>query len=248
MTMFCVNGFCQQTDPEPVSGRNLTKDYIQRNILYPKADLEQNRSGSVVVAFNVKKDGTCSDYRIASSFSDAASVVAMDMVKRILWNAGKVNGVPVDSETQYQVDFSTKTYNRYWKKHHRAEIPLQLEADSSYKIFSLHQLEENAIPYFENGISMAEYIAGNLKYPESAKASEIQGTVRLKFVVETDGSVSNITIEKSVGGGCDNEAVRLIQETRWIPAIKDGKYVRSRNEQDITFRIGNRNFQDGNSY
>ena len=72
--------------------------------------------------------------------------------------------------------------------------------------------------------------------------------MRLSFVVETDGSVSNITVVNSVGGGCDNEAIRLIQGTIWIPAEKNNKYVRSMGMQDITFSIGNRNFQDGNNY
>ena len=95
---------------------------------------------------------------------------------------------------------------------------------------------------------MANFIYHNMKNPAEAKEREIQGTVRLSFVVETNGSVSNIVIVNSVGGGCDNEAIRLLQETIWIPAEKNGKYVRSTNMQDITFSIGKRNFQDGNSY
>ena len=67
-------------------------------------------------------------------------------------------------------------------------------------------------------------------------------------MVEADGAISNILVEQSVGGGCDNEAIRLMEGTRWIPAVKSGQYVRSRNEQEITFNFGTRNYQDGNSY
>jgi protein TonB len=95
---------------------------------------------------------------------------------------------------------------------------------------------------------MGKFIATHLKFPAEAKEREIQGTVRMSFVVETDGSVSNIVIVNSVGGGCDIEAIRLLEETVWIPAEKNGKYVRSSNMQDITFSIGAHNFQDGNSY
>ena len=105
-----------------------------------------------------------------------------------------------------------------------------------------------ARPYFTDGINMPQYIQKNLQFPAEAKEREIQGTVRLSFVVETDGSVSNIVVVNSVGGGCDNEAIRLLQETIWIPAEKNGKYVRSTGMQDITFSIGAHNFQDGNSY
>ena len=95
---------------------------------------------------------------------------------------------------------------------------------------------------------MTNYLLNNLSYPESAKLGEISGTVRLSFVVETDGAISNIIVENTVGGGCDNEAIRLMEGTHWIPAVKDGKYVRSRNEQEITFNFGTRNYQDGHSY
>ena len=126
--------------------------------------------------------------------------------------------------------------------------PLTLEADTSYIIYEYKQLEEVAKPYFSNGDNIGQYIAKNIQVPAEAKEREIQGTVRLSFVVETDGSVSNIVVVNSVGGGCDNEAVRLLQNTIWIPAEKNGKYVRSTNMQDITFNIGAHNFQDGNSY
>ena len=95
---------------------------------------------------------------------------------------------------------------------------------------------------------MAKYIATHLKFPAEAKEREIQGTVRLNFVVETDGTASNIVVVNSVGGGCDQEAIRLLQETIWIPAQKNEKYVRSHNMQDITFTIGNREFQDGYNF
>ena len=123
-----------------------------------------------------------------------------------------------------------------------------MEADTSYTIYDYRQLEEVAKPYFADGSNIANYIYSNLRFPTEAKEREIQGTVRLSFVIEKDGSISNIIVVNSVGGGCDNEAVRLMEETVWLPAEKNGKYVRSNSMQDITFTIGNRNFQDGNSY
>ncbi len=154
----------------------------------------------------------------------------------------------VESDMEYEVEYSARAYKRYWKKHERVEVPLVLDADSSYQVFETRQLEEMAKPYFADGSNMAQYIVNNLQYPDAAKMAEVHGTVRLSFVVETNGNVSNITIDKSVGAGCDNEAIRLLQNTHWIPAVRNGKYVRSHNVQDITFTIGARNFQDGNSY
>ena len=239
----------QNKEPEPVAGKTLTKDYITRNLVYPEADLQQNRNGKVVVGLHIDKDGQTSNYTVKSTFSEEASPVALKLVKTILWNPALHIGIPTDSDFEYEVDFNVKSYNRYWKRHERVSVPLTLEADDSNTVYEEYrQLEELARPYFAEGGNIGSYIAHNLKFPAEAKEREIQGTVRLSFVVETDGTVSNIVVVNSVGGGCDNEAIRLMQETHWIPAEKGGKYVRSRNMQDITFSIGNRNFQDGNSY
>ena len=238
----------QITAPEPIAGHALTKEYITQNLVYPVADLEQGISGKVVVGFHVDAQGNANQYAVKSSFSEAASAVALHLVKTILWRPALNIGVPIEYDTDYEVDFNAKSYKRYWKRHERLSAPLTLEADTSYKIYDYKQLEEVAKPYFADGSNMANYIFHSLKFPAEAKEREIQGTVRLSFVVETDGSVSNIVVVNSVGGGCDNEAVRLLQETIWIPAEKNGKYVRSNNMQDITFSIGNRNFQDGNTY
>lgn len=238
----------QVTEPEPVCGKALTKDYITQNLVYPQSDLDQGNSGAVVVSFHIDKDGNASQYAVKSSFSEAASPIALHLVKTILWKPALNIGIPTEYDYEYEIDFNAKSYKRHWKRHERPSVPLTLEADTSYKIYEYKQLNEVAKPYFADGSNMGKYIATNLKFPDAAKEREIQGTVRLSFVVETNGSVSNIVIVNSVGGGCDNEAIRLIQETVWVPAEKNGKYVRSHNMQDITFSIGNRNFQDGNNY
>ena len=243
-----ATAFAQINPATPKSGHGLTEEFILQNQHYPEAELEAKKSGDVVVAFHLDDKGNGSDYQIKASFSEAANADALDLVRKILWEPATQNMLPIAVDMDYTVKYHAKSYKRYWKKHERVEIPLTLEADNSYKIYELHQLEETAKPYFADGSNMANYILNNLEYPEAAKATEVSGTVTLSFIVETDGSVSNITIKNSVGGGCDNEAIRLLQGTHWIPAVKNGKYVRSHNTQDITFNIGSRHYQDGNSY
>lgn len=238
----------QVTAPEPISGQSLTKEYITQHLIYPETDLQQGYSGKVTISLHTDPQGVATKHAVKSSFSEAASPIALHLVKTILWKPALINGLPSDYDFEYEVDFNAKSYKRYWKRHERLTAPLTLEADTSYKVYEYRQLEEIAKPYFADGGNMAQYISKNLKFPPEAKEREIQGTVRLSFVVETDGTLSNIVIVNSVGGGCDNEAIRLLQNTIWIPAEKNGKYVRSTSMQDITFSIGNHNFQDGNSY
>ena len=238
----------QVTLPEPLAGKTVTKEYFTQNLVYPASYLRQGISGKVVLGFHVDKDGNASDYKVKSTFSKAASQEAIRLVKTIIWKPALINGLPTEYDFDYEVEFNARSYKRHWRRNERLKAPLNLEADSSNIIYEYKQLNEVAKAYFADGGNMGKYIASNLVFPDAAKEREIQGTVRLSFVVETDGSVSNIVIVNSVGGGCDNEAIRLMQGTIWIPAEKNGKYVRSHNMQDITFNIGHRNFQDGNSY
>ena len=241
-------GFAQVNHATPKSGYQLTEDFIRQNLVYPEADLQAGNKGKVVVAFHLDEQGNGSDYHIVSSFSEAANDNALDLVRKIIWNPATRDMLPVESDMDYEVEYNARAYKRYWRNHERVTVPLTKQADDSYRIYGMRQLEEAAKPYFADGKTMAQYILANLKYPEAAKMTEVSGTVRLEFVVETDGSVSNIVVQKSVGGGCDNEAIRLLQDTHWIPALKNDQYVRSHNTQDITFNIGSRNFQDGNAY
>jgi TonB family protein len=241
-------GFAQINHATPKAGHLVTEEFIQQNLLYPESDLDVGNKGKVVVTFHLDDKGNGSNYQIKESFSEAANGNALDLVKKILWNPATKNMLPIESDMEYAVEYNAKAYKRYWKKRERVAVPLAMEVDSSYQIYELRQLEEAAKPYFADGSTMPNYILSNLKYPEAAKVGEIHGTVRLSFVVETDGNVSNITVLNSVGGGCDNEAIRLLQNTHWVPAVKNGKYVRSFNKQDITFNFGERNYQDGNAY
>lgn len=80
-------------------------------------------------------------------------------------------------------------------------------------------VEEN--PEFPGGTAkLLEYVQKNLKYPMMARESDIQGRVFVGFVVEKDGSISNVRVLRGIGGGCDEEAVRVVQT---LPKFKPGK-------------------------
>ena len=171
----------QITAPEPLAGKALTKEYIMQNMVYPEADLQKGNNGKVIISLHVDANGAGSQYAIKSSFSEAASQNALHLVKTILWKPALDVGIPVNYDTEYEVDYNTKNYKRYWKRHERLVAPLTLEVDTSYKIYEYKQLEEVAKPYFADGGNMGNYIAKNLQFPAEAKEREIQGTVRLSF-------------------------------------------------------------------
>lgn len=83
------------------------------------------------------------------------------------------------------------------------------------------------MPEFAGGMqAMYNYITQNLQYPKLAKESGLTGRVILAFVVNADGSISDINIMQGIGFGCDDEAMRVISEMpNWNPGIQNGTKV-----------------------
>ena len=80
------------------------------------------------------------------------------------------------------------------------------------------------MPSFPGGeAKLMEYVAKNVKYPQIARETGIQGRVFVNFVVEPDGSVSNVTVLRGIGGGCDEEAMRVVKNMpKWKPGKQRG--------------------------
>jgi TonB family protein len=72
-----------------------------------------------------------------------------------------------------------------------------------------------------------KFLSKNLKYPELAREKDIEGSVYVEFIVERDGSLSNIKVKRGIGGGCNEESIRVIKlMPKWIPGKQDGEEVR----------------------
>lgn len=95
------------------------------------------------------------------------------------------------------------------------------------------------MPQFNEGEEeMYKFISTNLNYPILAKENGIEGKVIVRFVVEKNGSLSNIEILKKVGWGCDEEAMKLIKKMpNWIPGKMNGKPVRTYYTLPIVFSL-----------
>lgn len=84
----------------------------------------------------------------------------------------------------------------------------------------------------------AKYLNKNLKYPTQARRMGIEGTVYLYFVVNTDGSIQDITVARGIGAGCDAEAVRVLKNApKWEPGKQRGKPVRVKMALPIKFQL-----------
>ncbi|TKC00744.1 M56 family metallopeptidase [Pedobacter cryophilus] len=84
------------------------------------------------------------------------------------------------------------------------------------------------LPSFPGGLqAFGMFLGENMKYPALARDNKIQGRVFVQFVVEKDGSLSEIKVVRGIGSGCDEEAVRVLAlSPKWTPGMQNGKVVR----------------------
>ncbi|MBR3493000.1 MAG: M56 family metallopeptidase [Bacteroidales bacterium] len=128
------------------------------------------------------------------------------------------------TETEKRGDTSTYTIEPFTLSVHLFDQLLDIatsEEDTVYQIV-------DEMPKFPGGEqAMFKFISENVKYPQEAKDKNISGRVFVNFVVEKDGSVDEVKVLRSIGGGCDEEAVRVVKSMpKWTPGKQKGKPVR----------------------
>jgi len=86
--------------------------------------------------------------------------------------------------------------------------------------------------------ALSQHITKNLRYPKLARRTGIEGRVFVEFVVEKDGSVSQLKIIKGIDKACDQEALRVIKSfAKWQPGKHQGKIVRVKRSFPVLFKL-----------
>lgn len=171
-------------------------------------------------------EGTCSysdgflTYRFSDDHEQAAEyVLFIDLFNKAI-EAGE------EGENYRKISNSTSF----------EELREQTEEENTNKV--LDECEQ--MPEFPGGTAaLMRYLSENMKYPVEAQENGIQGRVVVSFIVETDGSISNIQVARSVAPSLDAEAVRVVSSMpKWYPGMNKGHYVRVKYNVPVTFRLG----------
>jgi len=111
------------------------------------------------------------------------------------------------------------------------EMPEEVVAEE--EIFTIVE----QMPSFPGGeTALFKYLSNSINYPQMAADAGITGVVFVTFVVEKDGSVSGVKVLRGIGGGCDEEAVRVVKKMpRWTPGKQRGKSVKVQYNLPIRF-------------
>ena len=116
-------------------------------------------------------------------------------------------------------------------------VPVEVEEEEVQEQ-EIFQIVEEMPAYPGGDAKLMEYVAKNIKYPQIARETGIQGRVFVGFVVEPDGSVSNVKVLRGIGGGCDEEAMRVVKSMpKWKPGKQRGKAVRVSYMLPVNFKL-----------
>jgi protein TonB len=115
-----------------------------------------------------------------------------------------------------------------------SDVKQVIEGDPN-EIFTA--VEKN--PEFPGGLGkFGQYLSNNIKYPAVARENGVQGRVFVTFVVEKDGTLTDIKVTRGIGSGCDEEAVRVLKKSpKWTPGIQNGRPVRVQYNVPIAFNL-----------
>lgn len=107
------------------------------------------------------------------------------------------------------------------------------------KLYDLGNVEQ--APEYQGGQkALGRFLGSRLRYPARARENNIQGKVYIGFIVEKNGSLTDFKVIRGIGGGCDEEAIRVLRSSPlWKPGYANGKPVRTSYALPITFQLGN---------
>ncbi len=231
--------------PDVYGGRTELKRYLNDHLVYPTDDFKNKKEGTVLLTFVVTKEGRSTNIEVAKPVTNAINKEAVRLLKLIDWIPSHKEGNVVDVKFSLEIPFSVSKYKKTIKER-GFDKPLytDLPTDTSLNVYETAEQS----PIFNNPEkTFTDFIYSTLEYPDVAARQNIEGNIKLTFVVEPDGMVSNIKIiGDGVGGGCNDEAIRVIGLTKYTPAIRDKKYVRYRMSFTMNFSLKN-NFKDNSN-
>lgn len=214
--------------PSFLGGQQALNEWISNNLVYPEEEKAKGIEGEVVVGFVVEKDSSLTLLGIEKGLTQPLNLEALKLVLKMpKWSPGKQDGNNVRARSRISVVYGSEVHS---------VVDIQ--------------------PCFKGGQEeLMRFLMNNMKYPSIAMDNGIQGRVLVQFVVNTNGSISDIAIQEGVDASLDKEALRVVKsmtqrwipetqkwvpETqRWIPGFLNGKPVRTRYTLPITFKLGN---------
>jgi len=192
--------------------------FLQGHLSYPVQAKGEGIEGRVFAKFIINLDGSISDFKILRDIGGGCGDETIRLLQLmndegVRWMPGEQAGVPVRVSKEFVLKFTLQPAKKKSSKIRKPSFPSSLNpADQQYA----------------PEIALNRFIYSNLTYPAQAKNHNIDKVVWLLVSIDKKGFVDKIKVSRSVGYGCDEEAVRVIQlmkdqKIKWTPGTKKGK-------------------------
>ncbi len=183
-------------------GRGKMKQFLAENLDYPPIAEANGVFGTVIIGFTVKKDGLLDNIKALKGIGAGCDEEAIRLIKAMpTWVPATEDGQAIPSEQKIVVNFKVD------------------EEATSHVYENVDEMP--AFPSGQQGLKL--FFANNLRYPEDAKATSIEGTVIVHSVVEKNGRLSSLMVSQSVSESLDREAIRLMKlMPYWNPGKLNG--------------------------
>lgn len=229
-------------NPEFIGGDTAYKKFLAKELVYPNITDRDKRIASVRVIsqFVVEKDGKLSNFSFDCDFeilgeysqedydeiSELYSAFYQTSMKNFLlkmprWKPAEYKGEKVS------VIYGLPVVFRY-----DDAVAPEKETEVLFTVV-------DEMPEFPGGdVAKFKFLATHIKYPVEAKEKKIQGTVYVSFVIDEEGTVTEVKVVKGIGYGCDEEAIRVVKlMPKWKPAKQKGKPVKIQQSLPIKFSL-----------
>jgi len=245
-----------EVQPDFPGGGQALANFLQKNIHYPQNDKAKGVQGKVYIQFDVSGTGTLYNLKVLRSPSPAMAAEALRVMKLSpKWHPGLQNGKKVNVEFTLPINFALPPPPPPMAP--GAPVQGGKPADGPNQIIPVKDIgktvkntpDNNAVytavartPDFPGGEEAeAAFLRKNIKYPTKDKLNKIQGKVYIQFVVEKDGTLTDMKVLRTPSDAMAEEAIRVLKlSPKWIPGLQDGLLARVMFTQPINFALADK--------
>jgi len=223
-----------------IGGKPELKRIIDQEMVYPQQAIESKNEGFVKLCFVVTADSLVKELAVKESSGNLLDNEAIRIFNIIQWVPAFYQGDPIVTYNCIKIPFNIKTYKKTCKKRAYTQIDYPyMPVDTSNMIYFFLDIENNPVPDFTGSTSgdIVDFLAKNIKYPETALKNNLSGIVKIRFIIEPHGMITNMHPVKTVAGGCTEETIRVIKLIRWNPGIDNNMAVRTQAEIAVKFSL-----------
>jgi TonB family protein len=218
-----------ENTPTFPGGQKAFEKFLAQTIKYPAEAVKNKVQGRSIITFIIEKDGSLTDLKVVRALGNGTDEEAIRALQASpKWKPGKQNGHTV--RVQYTVPVSFVL-----DKNNKSAAVISKEQLGDKSVFTAVE-QVPAFPGGEAGFS--KFTSATIKYPKAAREANVQGRVVASFIVEKDGSLTDIKVIRGIGYGADEETVRMLRTSpNWKPGMQNGKPVRVAYSVPINFAL-----------